>query len=349
MHVLITGATGTVGSNATKYFLECGHAVRAQVRPDSTKLFKLQGRKAEICETDLRDHQGLAGLVKDMDAVVHLGGALPKGAPSNADYIDLNVGSTLALLEGARRYNPGLKSFVHAGSTSVFEFVGWRNGLVTDANRFTNPAGVYRVSKRAGEMLVLSHHQQYGIPASVLVVPEITCGREILGERRKHLTPFTEDRMEMLSQAPSTSERDKALRELEQCLREGRNLVLPLGPNGRPWRQHLGDIRDIVRALEMAIRSPKSAGKSMVIKSNALDYGEGIPHLSKVSGMEYAEVQIVPGADNYWFDISRARDLLGFEPEIDSRRILEDGWRHAQGEDIGIIDGTDYRPIDRPR
>ena len=48
MKILITGATGTIGANAVKYFTEHGYSVRAQVRPNSWQLHKIEPFKPEI-------------------------------------------------------------------------------------------------------------------------------------------------------------------------------------------------------------------------------------------------------------------------------------------------------------
>ena len=70
--------------------------------------------------------------------------------------------------------------------------------------------------------------------------------------------------------------------------------------------------------------------------SEVLRYDEGVRHLSEVSGMGWAAVPF-PRAEFYEYDLTRTREVLGFEPAYDGPRMLEDAWRHQQGEAVGVI------------
>jgi hypothetical protein len=91
----------------------------------------------------------------------------------------------------------------------------------------------------------------------------------------------------------------------------------------------------------LALVEPRAVGETFVVMSDALDYGEGIPHLSEFTGLGYAE-EIMPYGFSFWYDVKSTQNILGYRPEIDSRRIMEDGWRHLHGEDIGIVEGTKF-------
>lgn len=346
MKILITGATGTIGSNAVRYFTERGYAVRAQVRPNSTQLYKIEPYDPELAMVDLRDRDQFGALVKGVDAILHLGAQVPKGDPSNYDYFDINVDSTFALLESARNSNGNLERFVFASSCCTYRFEGWNDRLITEEDKWPRPVSMYQASKNLAETVVNTFCGLYGFPAVILTIPETVCGREILGERRKQLSPFIADKIEVLQDMPCSEERNTAIHELQGHLRKGKRLVIPLGPDGIPWRQHLGDVRDVVRACELAIRIPGAIGQTFVIMSDALDYGIGVPHLAGISGMEYTEAYI-PGGDQYWFDMDKSKELLQYTSDYNSARILEDAWRHFNGEDIGIVDGTDYPQVPR--
>lgn len=345
MNILITGATGTIGSNAVKYFIEKGYCVRAQVRPKSKQLYKIKDFNIEICEIDLKDRGALAQTVKDMDYILHLGAQVPKNSPSNMDYYDINVNATLALLEGVRLFNRSLVKFIFGSSCTTYQFEGWNDSLITRNNKFKNPIGMYRTSKLSAEMIVKTYCLEYNIPSVILEIPETLCGREILGERRKKLSPYIIDQLNVLKNTPGINNQT-SIDKLEEELSNGKQLVIPTGRNGDSWRHHLGDIRDVVRACKLAAESKHVSGKSFIIMSDALDYSIGVPHLSEISGMEFIKMYL-PGGDNYWFDMSDTNEVLKYKSKYDSRKILEDAWRHLQGEDIGIIDGNDYQRIER--
>ncbi|MYB87935.1 MAG: SDR family NAD(P)-dependent oxidoreductase, partial [Acidimicrobiaceae bacterium] len=76
MKVLVTGATGFVGSHAAKALQEAGHAVRALVRTPA-KLETVTARvgvdlaSLETREGDIADAMAVSAAVDGCDAVVH--------------------------------------------------------------------------------------------------------------------------------------------------------------------------------------------------------------------------------------------------------------------------------------
>ena len=346
MKVLVTGATGTIGANVVKRLVESRYEVRAQVRPGSRQLPKIQGLPVEIRPADLLDREALGALVEGVDAVVHLAAMVPKAGADTFGYVDVNIAATAVLLEAARRASSRLTRFVYASSTVLFPQEGFRTDLFVESDKKTRPVGMYAVSKLAGEILTHSFSRGHGLPTVILNVPETFCGRELLGERLRSVSPFTADHVVALEALPPTGERDSCLDALRRHEREGRKLLIALTPEGRPWRRHLGDVRDVVTACILALHEPKAVGESFVVMSDALDYGVGVPYLAELTGMRYAQ-EIVPFGNCYWYDMRKTQELLGYRSAYDSRRMLEDAWRHARGEDIGIIDGTDYPRIER--
>lgn len=334
MKVLVTGATGRIGANVVKRLLEEGHAVRAQVRPGSDRADKLRGLEVEVREVDLRDRDGLAGLTPGVDGIVHLGVKLR--GPSNLDQLDVNIAPTLTLLEAARALNPGLARFVYGSSDVLYPHTGWMPELIRPADIFHRPVGMYAVSKVAGECMVHSYHHQYGLPTVSLNIPMTFAGRELMGERAPEFSPYLEHQLAMMEHRPASPERDRCLGELRRHQAEGKRLVVPLCPEGPAWKRHLGDVRDVAAACALALTAPRAVGGAFVIMSDALDYGIGVPHLAQVSGMGYAEV-VFPRAEFYWYDMAPTHELLGYASAYDSCRLLEDAWRHQQGEDVGVI------------
>ncbi|MBI3948623.1 MAG: NAD(P)-dependent oxidoreductase [Armatimonadetes bacterium] len=334
MRVLVTGATGRIGANVVKQLVAAGHHVRAQVRPESDRLEKLRPFDVEACPVDLRDRERLSALVPGADAIIHLGAKLR--GPGNYDHLDVNIAPTFTLLEATRTLNPGLRRFVYGSSDVLYPHTGWMPTPILESDKFVRPNSTYAVTKVAGESIVHSYHRQYGIPAVTLNIPMTFAGRELLGERSKEFSPYTADQIAAVERQPPSEARDRCLAELRRHLAEGRPLVVPVCPEGPPWKRHLGDVRDVAAACVLALTAPAAVGQTLVIMSDALDYGVGVPHLARVAGMDYAEV-VFPHAMYYWYDMSRTHDLLGYRSAYDSRRILEDAYRHQQGEEIGVV------------
>jgi dihydroflavonol-4-reductase len=102
MRVLVTGATGLVGSTTCRLAAGRGMAVRALVRGGDVEPLRALG--AEIVEGDLADPPSLRRAADGVDAVVHtaaiLGGTWASADP--AAYFAVNHAGSLHVLDAAR-------------------------------------------------------------------------------------------------------------------------------------------------------------------------------------------------------------------------------------------------------
>ena len=70
MRVLVTGATGFIGSSVSRALLADGHQVAGLVR-DPARGAGLAAAGATLHRADMREPAGYTPLVADVDAVVH--------------------------------------------------------------------------------------------------------------------------------------------------------------------------------------------------------------------------------------------------------------------------------------
>ena len=70
MKILVTGATGKIGSRLVRDLTRRGYQVRALVR-DRLHAAQLEGDHVEVAEGDLLDADSLAAAVPGTDVVVH--------------------------------------------------------------------------------------------------------------------------------------------------------------------------------------------------------------------------------------------------------------------------------------
>lgn len=112
--ILVTGATGFIGSHAVRRLADAGHAIVATGR-----------NRARLASIDTRAHAVSADLIRDplepllhaCDAVVHCA-ALSSPWGRTEDFQAANVHATERLLEAARR--EGVSRFIHLGSPSIY-------------------------------------------------------------------------------------------------------------------------------------------------------------------------------------------------------------------------------------
>ncbi len=72
MRVLITGATGFIGSHLCRALVEAGHTIRALIRPTSS-LALIDGLEVDLAVGDLMDPDSLYTAMRGVDVVMHCG------------------------------------------------------------------------------------------------------------------------------------------------------------------------------------------------------------------------------------------------------------------------------------
>lgn len=116
MRVLVTGATGFVGSHVVDQLITTGHQVSYISRPTSDIAW-LQGKPVEWREGSLFDYSSLNSALSDIDAVIHCAGLT--AARNEQEFIKGNYIATRNLLDAVRAYSPELKHFIHISSQAV--------------------------------------------------------------------------------------------------------------------------------------------------------------------------------------------------------------------------------------
>ena len=111
--ILVTGATGFIGSHVARYLAHRGEPLRLLVRTSSDRTL-IRGLDAEICEGDLKDRTSLREAVQGCTAVFHVAADYRLWAPDPQEVYATNVDGTRNLLEEARRARVG--RFVHTSS-----------------------------------------------------------------------------------------------------------------------------------------------------------------------------------------------------------------------------------------
>jgi nucleoside-diphosphate-sugar epimerase len=160
MTILVTGATGRVGSRFVPRLLQQGESVRVLVR-DPVRADFLGALGAEVVVGDLRDTGALDGVLKGADAVVHLGAAF-RGV-SDEEAIAVNHAATVGLAVSALR--AGVTRFVYASTTLVYGPGRGRSALETD--ELVPPGRAYPTSKADAEKALLGLHQAEGLPLRI--------------------------------------------------------------------------------------------------------------------------------------------------------------------------------------
>jgi len=172
--VLVTGATGLVGSYAALRLRDGGWTVRALVRdPDAAAWLAREG--AELARGDVLDAASLAAAMRGCDAVVHTAATVVSGGGYEA-YRRPNVDGTRLVVDAAAAAGARL---AHVSSIAVYGASGRYDARATDEETPLRPlaAGeLYARSKRESEAVVLDAHAAGRLWATALR-PDVVYGR----------------------------------------------------------------------------------------------------------------------------------------------------------------------------
>lgn len=167
--VLVTGATGFLGSHLTRALVELGADVVVLVRdsvPPTPIVQSWLGRVARVTG-DVRDQQLLERLLGEYEVatVFHLAAQTIVGV-ANANPVgtfESNIGGTWALLEAVRR-SPRVEQVVVASSDKAY---GSQPVLPYAEDMPLLAVHPYDVSKACADMLTLSYCRTFDVPACV--------------------------------------------------------------------------------------------------------------------------------------------------------------------------------------
>lgn len=167
--VLVTGATGFLGTGLVRRLLRDGVQVRVLARSHE-KAKALTDQGAEVVIGDITEEGALDTALDGVGVVYHLAGRLlVPGVPPDV-YRKTHVEGTRLLLAACRR-QPGLERFVHCSTTGVLGITGAQPADETAPFRPTN---TYEATKAEGEQAVRDTWQS-GFPA-IIVRPGLVYG-----------------------------------------------------------------------------------------------------------------------------------------------------------------------------
>lgn len=354
MKILVTGGTGRIGANLVLRLLDGGHSIRSFVYPgDASRARKLDAYAGvETHYGDLRDPEAVAKAVAGVDAIYHLAAAF-QGPFSNRQYLDINAMGTLNILESIRELCPNLHRFVYASTEGVY----WDarvNGRyfkepISEDMIGEYPNMPYLMTKWLGEELALVYHYQYGVPTCAMRFSTVIEPSEFLNEAglpslflySGAYNTYSDSKSYQMNNMPGEDKGDPAVQAMIETLLAGwdgeEKLLLSLNPDGVPYRQHFGDVRDIADGLALAIDSDEAVGEAFNLAGAAIfDWAEIVPRLAERYKLPFAEARI-PFKNYFELDLSKIKSKLGFKPRHDFDSILATAEAIRRGEETDVI------------
>ena len=173
MTVLVTGASGFVGSAVARCLIDAGFDVRALMRPDSDRR-NIEGLAVEVAAGDLTDTASLERAVAGCRALFHVAADYRLWVRDPAPMFRANVDGTRHLMRAALAV--GVERIVYTSSVATLGLR--RDGQPADEDTpsaVTDMIGAYKRSKFLAEAEVRRMIEDDGLPA-VIVHPSAPVG-----------------------------------------------------------------------------------------------------------------------------------------------------------------------------
>ncbi|MBV9768585.1 MAG: NAD-dependent epimerase/dehydratase family protein [Bryobacterales bacterium] len=359
--ILVTGGAGFVGSHVTRELLKCGYSVRVldnltpQVHGPDRKRPNYLDHDAEFIQGDVRDAVVLERALSQVDAVYHFAALVGVGQSMYqiSDYTSVNNYGTAQLLECLIKRRSPVERLVVASSMSIYGEGLYANSegkrhsdcernssqlrmgewelrdsrgsalypIPTDESKPPSLISVYALSKFDQERMCLAVGRAYQIPVVALRF------FNIYGPHQALSNPYT-----------------GVLAIFASRLLNGKPPLI--NEDGLQQRDFVS-VYDIARACRLALTSAEAPG-------SAFNIGSGKPctirdlasRMGQLLGTNIAP-QITgkyrTGDIRHCFaDITKARNILGYEPQVELEEGLEDlaKWLDGQAADDHVAESV---------
>ena len=309
--ILVTGAAGFIGSHVCEALSARGDVVIGLDNFDNyydparkrANLVEMAHRPDVLIEGDIRNLQLIERLfdAHAFDCVIHLAGVA--GVRASVDnphlYFAVNQGGTINLLEAARKRN-GI-NFVFASTSSTYGSTTRIPFVETDA--CDRPLAPYPASKRAVEMLGYTYHHLHGLDFTALRF------FTVYGPR---------NRPDMMIHKLATS-----------CVYGHSVPLYNAGQIYRDWTY----VKDVVSGIVAAADRPLGYEVINIGRGEPILLADLVRDMEEIIGRRATLLsKSAPSSDmpRTFADISKARELLGYEPNTSMRQGIELFWEWYQ-------------------
>ena len=360
-NVLVTGGAGFIGSHLVDALVEQGHRVRvldalvSQVHGEDAKPAYLSAA-AEFVQGDVCDRKVVDGALEGIDVVFHEAAEVGVGQSMYEieRYVRANDLGTAVLLEAILERRPQIKKLVVASSMSIYGECAYTcagcgsvspqlrpaeqlldrrwelecpkcgshlSPAPTPEEKPLFPTSVYAVTKQDQEQFCLAVGRSYGIPAVALRYFNVYGTRQALSNPYTGVCAIFSARL----------------------LNGNRPLVFEDGEQTRDFVH----VSDIVRANLLALESDRAnyhainigTGRATSVRTVSRLLAEGLGlDLEPEIVAKYREGDI----RHCVADISKAKELLGYEPQVSLERGIPEllSWVRAQAAQDQVASAT---------
>jgi nucleoside-diphosphate-sugar epimerase len=308
---LVTGGAGFIGSHIAAALSARGARVRVIDDLSTGHLENLEsiGGDCDFIHASLTSEAALARALEDVELVFHEAAipSVPRSIENPRDTHTACVDATFSLLATAREKN--VRRVVYAASSSAY---GDQPTLPKQEEMLPDPLSPYAVAKLVGEYYAQVFTRVYGLETVSLRY------FNVFGPR----------------QDPSSQYSGVISRFISALLSGARPVIYGDGEQSRDFTY----IENVVAANMRAAETEKGIGQVInIANGQRITLNQLLDELKSLTGKSEMQADYQPARSgdvrHSLADITRARELLGFEPRVQLREGLEltiDWWKQSR-------------------
>jgi len=308
---LVTGGGGFIGSHLAAALLDRGARVRVidDLSTGHRENLEEIGGPLDFIQASMTDETALARALEDVELVFHEAAipSVPRSIENPRDTHRACVEATFSLLATAREKR--VRRVVYAASSSAY---GDQPTLPKREDMLPDPLSPYAVAKLVGEYYAQVFTRVYGLETVSLRY------FNVFGPR----------------QDPSSQYSGVISRFISALLSGKRPMIYGDGEQSRDFTY----IANVVDANMRAAETKTGIGEVInIANGERITLNQLLNELKSLTGKSEAQADYQPARSgdvrHSLADISRARELLGFEPRVDLRDGLEltiDWWKQSR-------------------
>lgn len=306
-NVFVTGGGGKIGSALLPELVKAGYSVRALRFEEEINCEGV----TEILDGDLRDSSLASRALEDMDAVIHLA-----NCKENRDlFLQTNIAGTFYLLDEVKNCGH-IQQFIQAGSDArVGIYYYPRPFPIDETFPHAGYPGYYPLSKVLEETMCEQMRIQYDLPITVLRFSWVHGQDDILAHatlRAPHFgVPVWSDYVENEEQKYFIKHGIDAACEMDHI-------------DGTPGMRHIVGLPDVVQGIMLSLGNQAAIGKAFALAAPApFSYDVLAQYISDNLSIPIVKFR-VPEFHDFRHSIAFARSVLGYNPQYDIFRIVDD-------------------------
>jgi UDP-glucose 4-epimerase len=315
-HILVTGATGKVGSHLIHRILTAKDCEDVKIRALCHNRSIEPRERVETVRGSISDREIVRAAMNGITHVIHCATC----KETEEAVIDVTVKGLFWLLEECRLRESFQQIILIGGDAALGHFFYPHPIPLTEREKHRAYPGCYALSKVLEEVMLEQYFVQYDLSGCCLRAPwimekddfkfSLTFGEDVFGGPRW---------------------RDFVDEETADEFAKANTVPLMLDPKGNPVERNFVHVSDLVESIVLALDHPNARQQTFnICMDEPVNYRQVADYLNETRGLP--SVNIGTRYWSTWLDNSKAKFLLGWRPRFDLKRLIDDAWSYERDD-----------------